>query len=273
MTPSEALAGGSLDLLAFLVVGLLGGAHCLGMCGPLVSLYAERFDDDPDRLTPRELRQHALFNVGRTSGYAAVGALCGLLGAVLFDAGTLVGVGETIRGVVGVVAGLVVFGAGVTYLRGSGGGLHDLPVGGELFGRLTGALTARVDRWAGDSRVLGLGAVHALLPCPLLYPAYLAAFALGSPTRGALALTALGLGTIPTVLLVGVSVGRFSASGRRRLHRALGAAFVVLALLPLTHGLASLGVPVPHIHVPTPTVSDVLLLSWSSEVIDVLLAL
>jgi hypothetical protein len=273
MTPSEALAGGSLDLLAFLVVGLLGGAHCLGMCGPLVSLYAERFDDDPDRLTPRELRQHALFNVGRTSGYAAVGALCGLLGAVLFDAGTLVGVGETIRGVAGVVAGLVVFGAGVTYLRGSGGGLHDLPVGGDLFGRLTGALTARVDRWAGDSRVLGLGAVHALLPCPLLYPAYLAAFALGSPTRGALALTALGVGTIPTVLLVGVSVGRVSASGRRRLHRALGAAFVVLALLPLTHGLASLGVPVPHIHVPTPTVSDVLLLSWSSEVIDVLLAL
>jgi sulfite exporter TauE/SafE len=258
MTPSEALASGSLDLLAFLVVGLLGGAHCLGMCGPLVSLYAGKFDDDPDRLTPRELRQHALFNLGRTGGYALVGGLCGLLGAVLFDASTFVGVGETVRGVVGVAVGIAVFGAGVTYLRGSGGGLHDLPVGGELFGRVTGALTARVDRWAGDSRVLGLGAVHALLPCPLLYPAYLAAFALGSPTRGALALTALGIGTVPTVLLVGVSVGRFSATGRRRLHRALGAAFVLLALLPLTMGLASLGVPVPSIHLPTAEVTDVL---------------
>lgn len=285
MTLSEALAGGSLDLLAFLLVGLLGGAHCLGMCGPLVSLYAGRFDDDPDRLTPRELRQHALFNVGRTGGYAVVGGLCGLLGAVLFDASGLVGIGETIRGAVGVAAGLLVFGAGVTYLRGSGGGLHDIPVGGELFGRVTGALTARVDRWAGDSRVVGLGAVHALLPCPLLYPAYLAAFALGSPTRGALALTALGVGTVPTVLLVGVSVGRFSASGRRRLHRALGAAFVVLALLPLTHGLAALGVPVPHIGLPMPTASDVLHTRWPlvvtetlrtwrvSEVTDVLLTL
>lgn len=250
MSPSEALAGGSLDLLAFLAVGLLGGAHCLGMCGPLVSLYAGRFDDDPDRLTPRELRQHALFNVGRTGGYAAVGGLCGLLGAAVFDAGTLVGVGRVVRGVVGVVVGLAVLGTGVTYLRGTGGGLHDLPVGGDLFGRVTGALTARVDRWAGDSRVAGLGAVHALLPCPLLYPAYLAAFALGSPTRGALALTALGAGTVPTVLLVGLSAGRLSTNGRRRLHRALGAAFVLLALLPLTHGLASLGVPVPHLSIP-----------------------
>lgn len=272
MSLGEVLASGSLDLLAFLLVGLLGGAHCLGMCGPLVSLYAGRFDDDPDRLTPRELRQHALFNLGRTGGYAAVGALCGLLGAVLFDASSLVGVGETIRGVVGVAAGLFVFGAGVTYLRGSGGGLHDLPVGGELFGRVTGALTARVDRWAGDSRVVGLGAVHALLPCPLLYPAYLAAFAFGSPTKGALALTALGLGTVPTVLLVGVSVGRFSADGRRRLHRALGAAFVVLALLPLTHGLASLGVPVPHVGLPMPDPTGVLLGLVAPEVTDVLLA-
>jgi len=31
-----------LSLGVFLLVGLLGGAHCLGMCGPLVSTYADR---------------------------------------------------------------------------------------------------------------------------------------------------------------------------------------------------------------------------------------
>ena len=98
MTPSEFISGGSLDLVVFLVVGLLGGAHCLGMCGPLVSLYAGRFDADTDRFTPHELRQHTLFNVGRTGGYAAIGGLCGFLGAMVFDASALVGAGETIRG-------------------------------------------------------------------------------------------------------------------------------------------------------------------------------
>lgn len=256
MTPTELLSSGSLDLVVFLVVGLLGGAHCLGMCGPLVSLYAGRFDSDTERFTPRELRQHALFNLGRTGGYAAVGGLCGFLGAVLFDASTLVGAGETIRGVVGVVVGVAVLGAGFTYLRGDGGGLHNLPVGGAIFGRLTGRLTERVDRWAGDSRVAGLGAVHALLPCPLLYPAYLAAFAFGSPVRGALSLAVLGIGTVPTVLLVGISAGRLSTGDRRHLHRALGAVFVVLALVPLSQGLASLGLPVPTAHMVLQEVLD-----------------
>jgi hypothetical protein len=248
MTPSEFLSGGSLDLVVFLVVGLLGGAHCLGMCGPLVTLYAGRFDTDTDRFTPHELRQHTLFNIGRTGGYAAIGGLCGFLGAVLFDASDLVGAGETIQGVVGVLVGLAVLGAGFTYLVGDGGGLHDLPIGGAVFARLTGVLTERVDRWAGDSRVMGLGAVHSLLPCPLLYPAYLAAFAYGSPVRGALSLGILGAGTVPTLLLVGISAGRISTTNRRHLHRALGAVFIVLALVPLTSGLSSLGLPVPHAH-------------------------
>lgn len=248
MTPTGAAAalGGSLDLLAFFTVGLLGGAHCLGMCGPLVSLYAKRFDDDADRITPREVRQHLLFNLGRTGGYAVVGGLFGLLGATVFDAGDIAGIAGVVRGATGVLAGLVVFGAGVTYLRGGGGGLHDLPVGNG-FARVTNALTQRVDRWAGGPRVVGLGAVHALLPCPLLYPAYLAAFAIGSPTRGALSLAVLGAGTLPALFLIGFSAGRIGTTERRRLHRALGLAFVFLALLPLSHGLAALGLPVPHV--------------------------
>jgi sulfite exporter TauE/SafE len=30
------------DVAVFVLVGLLGGAHCIGMCGPLVPLYASR---------------------------------------------------------------------------------------------------------------------------------------------------------------------------------------------------------------------------------------
>ncbi|TKX52501.1 sulfite exporter TauE/SafE family protein, partial [Halorubrum sp. SS7] len=34
------------DVLLFLAIGLLGGAHCIGMCGPLVTVYASRMDAD-----------------------------------------------------------------------------------------------------------------------------------------------------------------------------------------------------------------------------------
>ena len=32
-----------IELSAFFLIGLFGGAHCLGMCGPLVTMYAKQF--------------------------------------------------------------------------------------------------------------------------------------------------------------------------------------------------------------------------------------
>jgi len=51
---ASAIAAGNVDLLVFLVVGLLAGAHCLGMCGPLVTAYADRFN--PQRGLPPQQR-------------------------------------------------------------------------------------------------------------------------------------------------------------------------------------------------------------------------
>jgi len=84
------------DVLLFLVIGLLGGAHCIGMCGPLVTIYASNMNPPradggtatPTRrgrethLTLYEVRQHALFNVGRTLSYTLIGVLMGTIGAL-----------------------------------------------------------------------------------------------------------------------------------------------------------------------------------------------
>jgi sulfite exporter TauE/SafE len=222
------------------------------MCGPLVTTYARQFGTD-DRLTLRDVRQHALFNAGRTVSYATLGGLFGLAGALLFDATALVvAVSETVRAVAGVAAGLFVLGTGLRYLRGgdTGHGVGvDAPVVGRLAG-LFGTLQSRVDGWANGPGVVGLGVVHGLLPCPLLYPAYLYAFARGSPVAGVLTLGVLGLGTIPALFLYGTVVGAVAPTSRDRLHRALGVAFLALGLLPIAHGLAAVGVPVPHVELP-----------------------
>jgi sulfite exporter TauE/SafE len=246
------------DLLVFFVVGLLAGAHCLGMCGPLVSVYAERVAekspaDSQERLTPFAVRQHLLFNLGRAAGYAAVGAVLGLLGATLFASVAEVSrLGDGVRGVLGLAVGLFILAAGVGYLRGGAGGLHDrTPTAlSNVFGRIAGTLNAHVDRLAGSPGIVGLGLVHAALPCPIIYPGYLYAFAIGDPLRGGLSMAALGLGTIPTLFAYGTMIGSLSPGRRETLHRALGAAFVVLAYVPLSHGLILLGVDVPHLPLP-----------------------
>jgi len=273
------------DVLLFLAIGLLGGAHCIGMCGPLVTVYASRMDADGGRtdgggagaartadratgreghLTTYEVRQHTLFNLGRAASYATIGTLLGALGGAVFvTTATLTGAAETVRGGVGLLVGAAVILVGVRYLLGGAtGGVH-LPglerVTGWLTGyvdrlarleRVTGWLTGYVDRLANGPGIVALGAVHGLLPCPILYPAYLYAFASGSAVAGGVALGALGLGTIPAVFAYGTLIESVDPVHRRRVHRLLGVAFVALGYVLFAHGLMSVGIHVPHPRLP-----------------------
>ncbi|OYR47462.1 sulfite exporter TauE/SafE family protein [Halorubrum sp. Ea8] len=248
-----------LSLGVFLLVGLLGGAHCLGMCGPLVSTYADRMREGAadgraggrNDLTVRQVRQHALFNLGRTASYAAIGGLFGLAGSLAFVTGrTVTTVAGDVHALAGIAVGGVVIAIGARYaLRLE---LRRIPVPGldAAAGVVTGRIVPRVDAWVGSWRIVGLGAAHGLLPCPLLYPAFLYAFVQGSALGGAAALGALGLGTVPALFVFGTAFGAVSVETRMRIHRALGVAFVALGYIPLQHGLATLGVPLPHPPIP-----------------------
>lgn len=255
--PSLDVTGGfaapaNVELAVFFLVGLLGGAHCLGMCGPLVTMYAGQLSEGRDRadgpLTFYEIRQHGLFNLGRTVSYATIGGVFGLLGAVLYESVGVVRLGNGVRAVTGILVGVAILVVGTRYLLGESGA--HLEFGGSVFSTVYGALTERVERWVDGPGIFGLGVVHGLLPCPLLYPAFLYAFARGSPTTGVLALGTLGLGTFPTLFLYGTVVGSVGATHRKRLHRVLGVAFIALGWIPLSHGLSLAGVPVPHVDVP-----------------------
>ncbi|MFA9516718.1 sulfite exporter TauE/SafE family protein [Halopenitus sp. H-Gu1] len=247
------------DVLLFLAIGVLGGAHCIGMCGPLVTIYASRMTDaqrtdggtiSADRHDPRgshlsvhEVRQHTLFNLGRAASYTLIGVGMGALGSVVFIAlGELTATANVIRGVVGIGIGALVIAIGAYYIAGR------ISFGVRLPGteRIVPALTAWVERLASGPGIVGLGAVHGLLPCPILYPAYLYAFATGSPIAGGVALGSLGLGTIPAVFAYGTVIQHVGVRHRRRLHQLLGVVFLLLGYVLLAHGLMSIGIHIPH---------------------------
>ncbi len=247
------------DLFVFFLIGILGGAHCIGMCGPLVTTYAERMNADKESrwegaLTLYEVRQHGLFNIGRTVGYAFLGGLFGLLGALLYGTVSLAGVITPVQGTIGVVTGGAIIVMGGTRLVGYRQGSAEAVVSktgvGSLFARSYAIISSRIDRWVNGAGIVGLGALHGLLPCMLLYPAFLYVFAQGSPVYGALALGALGLGTIPTVFLYGTVIQSVSARQRQIVHTSLGVLFVVLGYVLLAMGLMRFGVHLPMVDIP-----------------------
>nr|WP_205738831.1 sulfite exporter TauE/SafE family protein [Halonotius aquaticus] len=260
--PSSAssLAGQPVSLGVFLLIGLFGGAHCLGMCGPLVTTYADRMREqsaEPDRqagtrLSVGMVKQHGLFNLGRAVSYTLIGGLFGLAGSlVVVSANQLTTAFRELNIVVGFTIGVLIMAAGLNYLvRGQ---VMSLP-GESLVTPVTTAvqsrLMARVDDYVGGPRIALLGGLHGLLPCPLLYPAFLYAFAQAAPVRGALSLAALGFGTIPSLFLYGTLFQSVSVSTRVKLHRVLGVGFLVLGYIPFQHALMLMGLELPHLPLP-----------------------
>jgi len=198
------------------------------------------------------VRQHGLFNLGRTLSYTVLGGLFGLAGSLVFvSAAALSTAFRTLHIVTGLGVGVAIIAAGVSYLL--RGRTLSLP-GESLLTPVTAAiqtrLTDHVDDYVTGPGIVALGAVHGLLPCPLLYPAFLAAFAGASAVDGALSLAALGVGRVPSLLLYGTLFQSVSTTKRLRLHRALGVAFVLLGYIPLRHALVQLGVSLPGVPIP-----------------------
>jgi sulfite exporter TauE/SafE len=217
---------------ALFLSGLLGSlGHCLGMCGPLVTMFGVQFR--ARRLAG--LPYHLLYHTGRLGVYALFGALVGGLGSAL-------GMGDSFGRVAGTVS--LFLGLGVVLL--GLGYLGWLPLG-----RIEGAggWLSRAMGWAlrqGSSlRALVLGALNGLLPCGLVYSALLVAASTGGLWMGAAGMAVFGLGTLPALLVMGV--GALSVRVRQAFVRVAGVLIVIVGVQLMLRGLAGWGA-VPHFH-------------------------
>jgi sulfite exporter TauE/SafE len=64
--------------IAVFLIGLLGGTHCVGMCGGIVSALTVQLCP----ASRREWPLHLAYNLGRISSYTLAGAAMGAIGTV-----------------------------------------------------------------------------------------------------------------------------------------------------------------------------------------------
>ncbi|WP_417662861.1 sulfite exporter TauE/SafE family protein, partial [Pseudomonas sp.] len=67
-------------LVSAVILGLLGGGHCLGMCGGLMSALSLAI---PQEQRNKRFRLMLAYNLGRISSYTVAGLLIGLAGVAV----------------------------------------------------------------------------------------------------------------------------------------------------------------------------------------------
>ena len=206
-----------IGLLSAFVVGLLGGVHCVGMCGGIVG--ALSFGLPAERNLPILLA----YNIGRIGSYTLAGALMGALG---FYFSGLLPV-QTAQRLLLSFAGLFLILMGL-YLAGWWNALSRVErAGGVLWRRLEplgrGLLPVRSVRHG-----LLLGLLWGWLPCGLVYSALVWTVSAGGALEGAMLMLAFGLGTLPNLLLMGVAAAQLKRWVRRPEVRAIAGTLVII---------------------------------------------
>lgn len=183
---------------ALFLIGLLGGTHCIGMCGGIVSALSM---GGPSRFT-----LHLAYNAGRIASYTAAGAIAGALGGLsLALSGQL-----PLRIVLYVLANLMLVALGL-YLIGITQTLAFTErLGKKLWVHLQ-PLSKRYLPARTVAQAFPLGLLWGWLPCGLVYSALATALTSGSALNGAGLMLAFGLGTLPNLLLAGLLAVRLRA--------------------------------------------------------------
>lgn len=187
------------SLLSAVLVGLLGGVHCVGMCSGMVGAFTFGLPNSVQQARWRTFLFQLFYNLGRITTYGLLGATFGWLGAQLADLTAFVPVQRMLLAFAGVI--MILLGL---YLAGIWRGLAVVEQAG---GRLWQSLQPLARHLAPiDSlpKAYVYGLVWGLLPCGLVYSTLIWALAAGGALQGAALLVAFGLGTLPNLLLMGV---------------------------------------------------------------------
>lgn len=230
------MAGGWLqpDYLGAFLVGLVGGVHCLGMCGGIVSALAFSLPTNQRQEQGGLWPLLLAYNSGRILGYGLAGALVGGLGATALSFIHVEGLRQGMQ----VFAALFMMALGL-YLAGIWrGGVAQVENAGRVLWRYMEPLGRRFMPVDSAFKALPLGFVWGWLPCGMVYSVLIWALTAGSALKGLLLMLAFGLGTLPNLLLMGTAALRLNHLTRNpALRRMAGALVSVLGIWLLWQAL------------------------------------
>jgi sulfite exporter TauE/SafE len=210
------------SLLGAFLVGLLGGVHCVGMCGGIVGALTLGLPESR-RGGAGAVPFQLAYNIGRIASYTLAGALVGGLGLLLAGLLPVYLAQRVLQG----LAALFMIALGL-YLAGWWMGLRRVEQAGGSIWRRIEPLGRKLMPVHSPGQALVLGLIWGWLPCGLVYSVLIWAISAGGAIEGAGLMLAFGLGTLPNLLLMGATAAWLGRYVRKPAVRQLAGGLVVL---------------------------------------------
>ena len=248
-----------IDLPLVFLGGLLGSAHCVGMCGGFAVLLG-----GGARSAGGNLARQCVYSLGRIFTYAVLGAAVGYVGLRLAAGLPQVVYAQAALGLLAgtllVVVGLAAAGAiprglfeSARRLVGLESKRHAMSTSGPAC--LAGGILGAYLRAPGWGNVFLAGVFTGFLPCGLVYGFLALAGSTASLTSGAATMAVFGMGTVPLMVLAGSGASLLSMVTRQRLLRLAAWCVVLTGVISLARGVMALDRETPAVEPPCPMCS------------------
>ena len=245
MTPSD------FSLIAVFFTGLLGGVHCAGMCGGIVSALGMMRQKPMATIggiavntaamsmqgasampaQPSTLVSVSFYNLGRISMYTVLGLLAGAIGSTAWLMDSMLPIQQVaffVTNILVILMGLYILG-----VRRIATVVESL--GARVWQFIRPFATRRLGG-AGALNAIMAGALWGMVPCGMVYAVLGAALVSGSAVHGGLLMLVFGLGTLPNLMVLGLSGQWLAKASRHKLVRWIAGAMIIgFGLMGLMH--------------------------------------
>ena len=204
----------ALSLTTALLIGLMGGTHCLGMCGGIAATVSIS--------SPQGLKSHWLmlsYNLGRIISYGIAGAILGSLSWWVTDPLVHIGL-RTFAGIMLILMGC--------YIAQWWQVLTKIEKAGNVLWRHISPAASRLLPVKTLSQAAMLGLLWGWLPCGLVYSTLIWASAANNWLLSAQLMLFFGLGTLPVMLLTGVLAQQVKQLMQRQLTKSISGSIIII---------------------------------------------
>lgn len=211
-----------ISYLTAFIAGLLGGVHCLGMCGGIVGALTFGIKQDATSSSKGSLPFLLAYNSGRIISYTFAGVLVGGISMLAANLPLL----NNIQYGLQIFAAFFMIALGL-YIGGWWFGLRQVEKAGGVIWKKIEPISRRFIPVKSPFQAFILGTLWGWLPCGLVYTILIWSISTGSAIEGGLLMLSFGLGTLPLLLAMGVFATSLSNFIRQNWVRALAGGIII----------------------------------------------